>query len=68
MIISDIELKFDAPCWSCTNGATVMPDDSGVCMICDGTGRMTTEAGDELIEFIVRHWAQIKKKAEGGRS
>lgn len=63
----DTQIKFtlDNECWSCEEGATpISTNDDGSCHLCDGTRRILTSAGDELIEFIARHWDKIQAARE----
>lgn len=59
----DTQIKFvlDNECWSCGEGAVpILTNDDGPCRFCDGTRRILTSVGDELIEFIARHWDKIQ--------
>ncbi len=36
------------------------------CVYCKGTGKELTEEGEELLEFLKRHWKPRRRETTGG--
>ena len=67
---ANIKLALDEECWSCHSYPKpyTLADDGKTCRVCGGGGYTLTNDGEELIKFIVRHWAEIQKAVAKGRS
>lgn len=46
----DINIEFERECFKCSGTSAWMLDKS--CEICGSTGRISTELGDKLLEFL----------------
>ena len=59
MEISTIDLDFDQRCPECQDGSTQTYDDGKwgeePCLSCNGTGRVPTEFGQALLDFLKQY-------------
>jgi hypothetical protein len=53
IVIDDIFDGLDEKCWQCFEGKVLATGQT--CDICAGTGRLLTEAGEKLLDFIRRN-------------
>ena len=62
MQVSGQFIELDKPCWSCMENpnSPILIEDDGSCSCCGGKGKILTEYGQELIEFITTHKDLLK--------
>jgi hypothetical protein len=51
--------QLDEQCWQCFEGTITSPTNQP-CDLCAGTGRLLTDAGEKLLDFIKRNWKRLE--------
>lgn len=57
-----IDIEFERECGKCYGTSTWMPDKS--CEVCKGKGKVATELGEALLEFLERHGIKSATKEQ----
>jgi len=61
----EVNIEFERECYKCFGGSTWWPDRK--CERCGNTGRVPTELGEKLLEFLEHHQTRTATTSREGR-